>query len=190
MINLLPVEVKRDIRAARMNVVLLRYNMFIAGAIIALGLLCLGIYVVLRNSQASAQDTNEANLAKAARYAYVRQEADTYKKNLAIAKSIFSNANSYTDVINAITKLIPNGVVLDSINLNAGTFGSQNSYSAHAKNYAAATQLKTNFQQSTMFTEVHFQALTNADGNNGGAAANSAYPISVVISAKLNKVSM
>lgn len=185
MINLLPEEIKHDMTAARMNVVLLRYNIMVLVSIAVLGIFCLTFYFILSTSQATAYNTSSTNSAKAATYAKVRKEAESYKNNLSIAKSIFSNVTSYTDIINSITKLVPDDVVLDSLNLSDSTFGQQSSFSAHASSYSAATQLKENFQLSGLFSNVYFQNLTVGD-----SSPDNKYPVSVVISAKLNKVGM
>ena len=183
MINLLPDEEKRNIRAGRMNVVLLRYNIMILVAIIILVLFSVMFWVVLHATQSAAVSTSNENNSEASSYTNVRQDAVNYTKNLAVAKTIFSNAIGYTDIINSITKLVPSGVVMDSLNLSDSTFGQQSSFSAHARNYESATKLKENFQSSKLFSNVFFQALTV-----GGSSPDIKYPVSFVISAKLNKV--
>jgi hypothetical protein len=78
-------------------------------------------------------------------------------------------------------------VVLDALNLNATDFGQQTSFTAHAKDFTKATELKNKFQSSSMFTNVFFQNLT--DGSIAPGNTNlGAYPVAVTISAKLNKV--
>lgn len=187
MINLLPTEVKRDIRAARMNIVLLHYIFVVIGAMVILALFCLTFYVILRGSQTNAVSTNKDNSAKAASYASIRKEADNYRNNLTIANKIFANSTSYTDIIVAITKLIPDGVVLDGLTLNSTTLGQQTSFSAHAKTYDDANKLKENFQDPKLshglFSNVYFQNLS-ANPDSG----SDSYPIAIVLSAKLNKV--
>ncbi|USN96799.1 MAG: PilN domain-containing protein [Candidatus Nomurabacteria bacterium] len=185
MINLLPDEEKRNIRAGRMNVVLLRYNFMVLVAIGVLVLFSAMFYFILHATQSGAVSTSTDNSSKASNYASVRQQATNYKNNLAVAKTIFSNAVSYTSIVNSITKLVPSGVVLDSLNLSDSTFGQQSSFSAHARNYADATKLKANFQSSKLFSNVFFQALTD-----GGGSPDGNYPVSFVISAKLNRVDM
>lgn len=185
MINLLPDEIKRDMGAARMNIVLLRYNVMVLSGVVIMSLFCLTFYFVLSTNQSTYLSTSNSNKNKAADYESVRKAAEAYKNNLLIAKSIFASAVSYTDVINSITKLIPDGVVLDSLNLSESTFGQQNSFSAHAKTYASAAKLKQNFQSSDLFSNVYFQNLTVSSDDSG-----SAYPVSIVISAILNKASL
>lgn len=185
MINLLPDDQKRDIQAARMNVVLLRYNILAA---VAIGLLTAAFFLfifILHNTQANAVSANDDNSKKAASFASVRHDADEYRNNLSIANAILNKSVNYTSVIFAITKLVPNGVVLDAINLGASDFGQQTSFSAHAKSYAQATQLKENFQSAKVFSNVYFQSLT--DNSASGDELSKSYPIAVTISAKLSK---
>jgi len=186
MINLLPTEVKRDIRAARTNVILLRYNIVTLGAVILLALFCLLFYVILHNNQAVAEDASSSNNAKAANYAKVQQEAAEYRQNLSIARQIFANSISYTDIITTITKLIPQDVVLTGLNLNQATFGQQTSFTAQAKTYDDAITLKQNFQSSKLFSNVYLQSVSSTPGGGG----TEAYPVSVTISAKLNKTGL
>jgi hypothetical protein len=186
MINLLPDDIKREIRAARMNVILLRYNLLILSALGMMITLCLLFYIILQSTQSHAVSTSNDNSEKAASFASVRKEADEYRNNLSIASKILDNSLPYTTVIFQITKLLPTGVNLDGLSLNASDFGQQVVFSAHARGYAQATQLKQNFQNSNLFTNVFFQNLVD----NGATSSTPVdYPIGITISAKLNKVS-
>ena len=51
MINLLPPEEKRQLRAARTNTLLLRYNLSLVGAVVFLGLAIGVTYVYLSNTK-------------------------------------------------------------------------------------------------------------------------------------------
>jgi hypothetical protein len=186
MINLLPTDAKRDIQAARMNVVLLRYNILTIAAMGMLVGLCFLFYVILHANQSTAVTTNNDNVTKAASYATVRTEADSYKSNLSIANKILDNSVNYTTVIFAITQLLPSGVILDALNLSATDFGQQTSFTAHAKNFTKATELKDKFQSSSLFTNVFFQTLTDGSAAPGSTELGD-YPIAVTISGKLSK---
>ncbi len=186
MINLLPDDVKYDLRAARMNVMLLRYILF-TGVVVALIIgMCLAFYLYLSTTHASALTTSSTNNDKAKEFTEVRKAADDYRNNLSIAKKILDNSVDYTTVVLAITELLPSGVVLDSINLTADSFGQQTSFSAHAKTYDKAIELKERFEESDVFSNVFFQSLTDSDGSSEGGS--SAYPIAVTISATLENV--
>lgn len=182
MINLLPEENKKELRAARMNVVLLRYNILTLAAVGCLLIALAGFYIYLTSTKSNAEAANAENIAKAAEFATTKQEAEEYRKNLATAKQILNNEVNYTSLVFGITELLPKGVVLDNINLSAQDFGNQTSLTAHAKNYDAATALKQNFEQSKMFDNVYFQTINNESDQSSG------YPISITISVKINKV--
>ncbi len=184
MINLLPDDQKRSIRAARMNVVLLRYNFITLIAIGALGLFCGLSYVLLNVSQSSATNKSETNTAQAAKYISVKKQADEYAANLLVADQILGRSVNYTSVIFAIANLMPSGVILDNITLNASDFNQQLTFSAKAKTTADATRLKDSFQKSSIFTNVYLQSVTDSSGDQ----AATPYPIEVSISAKLGKV--
>jgi Tfp pilus assembly protein PilN len=184
MINLLPEDNKKEIRAGRANVLLLRYNIFTLVAIAMLILFCGLFWVIMSAEKINAEQTNRGNISKTAGYAAVRKEAEEYRNNLTIAEKILDKEINYTEKVFAITKLLPKGVVLDGITLSAKDFGSQTVLTAKAKDYASVTALKNSFQNSSVFSNVFFQAITDSSGSGTPAE----YPISVNISVKINKV--
>jgi Tfp pilus assembly protein PilN len=184
MINLLPDDYKKELRAARTNVMLFRYNIMTLAAIGFLVLSCGIFYVILTENKRSAEESNSANIAKANSYQDTKKQADEYRTNLLTAKQILANEVNYTDVIFGVTQLLPTGVVLDNLNLNSKDFGNQTIIAAHAKSYEAATKLKQNFENSKLFSNVYFQTINNSAGDS----TNKDYPISVNVSVKINKV--
>ncbi len=182
MINLLPDDTKRDIRAARTNVLLLRYNVLTLASIGGLLIICALFYIVLSANESSATTKTSDNSAKAASYEKTRAAADEYKKNLSIAKTILGNSVNYTSVVFAITDLLPSGVVLDNLTINATDFGKQTTFLAHAKGYDQAEALKEKFQSSKLFSNVYFQSISKEESSDSG------YPVAVTLSAQLNKV--
>jgi Tfp pilus assembly protein PilN len=184
MINLLPDERKREIRAARLNVVLLRYN-FIAIATVALiAAAYAGFYVVLQGNQQKAEALINENAQKASSLSSGNQEAEEYRRNLAIASQILANNISYTDALIAVTKLLPPGTVLDHISLSANSLNQQTEFQIHATSYDTALKLTDSFQKSDIFDNVYFETLTAADA---ATRVSANYPVDVLISAKLNK---
>lgn len=187
MINLLPEERKQDIRAARVNVILLRYNFVTLAAIGLLAAFCAAFYLILSTSQSSAVSRNQENASIAASYSATKARADSYRADLLTAKSILDRGVNYTGVVFEITKLLPPGVTLESINLTAADFGKQITFSAYAKSYDHAINLKESLQNSKIFSNVYFQTLTDSSVEQG-QQSNSEYPISVKVSVQLNKV--
>lgn len=181
MINLLPDNEKREIRAARTNVLLLRYN-FLLVVVAALLLAGCGIvYAALSAGKATAEETNRSNISRASEFASTKKQADEYRQNLETAKKILNNEVIYTDLAFSITKLLPAGVVLDNLTLSSSDFGTQTTLSAHGKDYDAATAMKAAFEASNLFSDVHFQTITLGD------TAGTGYPIGITINVTINK---
>ncbi len=189
MINLLPDDRKHEIRAARANVLLLRYNFLTLGVVIALAILCIGSLFILQNNKQNALATISENEGKTSTLADVRKAADEYRQNLVLAGKIVDNGVSYTDIVIGITKLMPDGAVLDGLSLGAAASAGiappsattqQIVFQAQSKDFATAEKLKTSFQSSPLFSNVYFQGLT-ADANSGVR-----YPVKVTMSASLN----
>lgn len=189
MINLLPEDSKKELRAARMNVTLLRYNIITVATLGLLILVVVGFYVYLVSAQANAETAKRESDSQTDQYRDTANEAKTYRENLATAKQILDNQINYSSVIFDITKLLPRGVVLNSLNLSASDFGNQTTITANAKDYAAVTNLKKNFEKKEkekakdmLFSNVYFQTIDNTD------ESNKEYPLKVSISVKINKV--
>ncbi len=194
MINLLPDEVKRDIRAARMNVLLLQYNLYTFIVILILVGISAMFFVFLNFTQSSAVQTSTENKQKSVKLIDVQKEADQYKNDLAMAKKILNESINYTDVILSITELVPSGVVLDFINLKPDDFGKPMQFAAHATSFDKASKLKDNFQSSELFSNVFIQNLADSgssgssEGSSEGSSGQAAYPIGFTLSAQINKV--
>lgn len=191
MINLLPDDRKHAIRAARANVLLLRYNFLALGVVAALAILCAGSFFILQNNKQTALATISENEGKTSILADVRKAADEYRQNLELAGKIVDNGVSYTDIVIGITKLMPDGAVLDGLSLGAVVGGGpaatttttqQIVFQAQSKDYATAEKLKQSFQSSPLFSNVYFQGLT--DNSKDGAGGK--YPVKITMSANLN----
>lgn len=188
MINLLPDERKRSITAARTNVILLRYNLLTLLSVLALMAMCVAFYIMLKINYDKALADSQANIAIVNNYDDIRKQADEYRNNLTIAGSILDSSINYTPVIFNFAKLLPDGVVLDSISLSSVEFTQQTTFTAHAKTIVQAIKLKENFQKAPMFSNVYFQLLTDQSSpTDGNALMNSNYPIAITISVKINK---
>lgn len=182
MINLLPPADKRQIRAGHSNTLLVRYNFFLLGALgfllVAIGI----VYVYLANTKTGAEAVVKENQEKVVGYKKVEQEANEFKSNLAIAKQILSKEVTYTKTILDIAALIPKGVILDNLNLDAKTFGTETVLNAKAKTINDAIALKDSFQNSPLFSDVHFQSIATAE-----AGGTNAYPITITLAVTIKK---
>ncbi len=88
MINLLPAEQKRDIRAGRANVLLARYSILTLVALILLVVVMAIAWLLLNNIRQAAQAENDASDQSSLLLAKDVQAVKEFKSNLAIAKQI------------------------------------------------------------------------------------------------------
>lgn len=181
MINLLPSDEKRQLRAARTNTLLIRYNIFFLGAIAFMGLAVGVTFIFLTNTKANAEHTIAENESKVGQYAGIDTEARQFRKNLVTAKQILDNQATYSTVILDVAHLLPSGVVLQNLNLDAQTFGTPMTLIAQAKSYDNALALKESFEKSPLFSDVHFESIATSTTPTDG------YPITVNLSVTIKK---
>jgi Tfp pilus assembly protein PilN len=181
MINLLPADDKRQLRASRANTLLLRYNILMLGAFVFM-MIAVGIaYVFLTNTQATAEKTVLDNQKEVSGFAEVQAQEKKFKENLSTAKTILDKEVIYTRTILAISKLLPSGIVLDNLNLDAQTFGTQTTLAVQSKDIPTAVALKTALEGSPIFSNVHFQSIQSA------ATPGTKYPITVNLNVTIDK---
>lgn len=180
MINLLPTEHKKQLRAARVNVLLRRYVIF---EIVGIGLLAATIgatFFIMTMTKTNAEQEIADNTARASNYVEVDKKAAEFRSNLATAKAILDKEVQYSNVILAISQTIPSGVILDVLNLDASTFGTSTSLSAKAKTYEDALRLKSSFERSDIFSNVHLESVARSEGE-------AEYPVDIRINVTINK---
>jgi Tfp pilus assembly protein PilN len=180
MINLLPPEEKRQLHAARSNTLLIRYNILLLGVVAFMGVAIAVTYVYLNTTQQAAKQTITENDAKVTQYAPVQAQAEQFRQHLTTAKQILDNEITYSKAVTAIAKLIPSGVILENLSLDAQTFGTETALVAQAKDYDSALALKDSFQKSSLLSDVHFNSITS-----GGT--DTSYPVTVNLSITIKK---
>lgn len=180
MINLLPSERKSEIRAARINVILMRYVIFILAGIGLVAFLVLATFLSLATAQQGAKSRISENQAREATFSITKEEAEQFRSDLAVAKIILENEVKYSALIYKISASLPSGVVLDNLSVDSQTIGTNVVFSASAKSTQAALDLKTAFQNNKeLFSNVYFQSISYSE--DGGP-----YPYSTSLNATIN----
>ena len=180
MINLLPPQQKKQIKAGRANVILLRYIGILSSGVILLAILLSGTFLVLNMSRANTQDRVDVTNEKIAQYSATKTAAEQFRSDLATAKTILDKEVTYSKLIYKLADAVPSGVVLDSLDLNSKTLGAQTTLSAETKSYEDAIRLKTSFEQNKdLFSDVHFVSVT------GGGSGT--YPVKASLSVVIKK---
>lgn len=181
MINLLPEANKKEIQAGRTNLLLVRYNILMLGVLV-FSLIAVGVlYFYLSTTKAAAEQTIGDNRAKVSEYSQIESDAARFRSHLATAKQILDQEIVYTDIILNISKIIPKGIVFDTLALDPKAFGTPTTLTARAKTVDAASELKEAFQNSSIFSDVKFQSLSLSEDDKTG------YPYTVSISVTINK---
>lgn len=180
MINLLPYDTKKQIKAARTNIVLLQYIVVLGIAILFAALAVAGSYLVLMIEQGTVDQALEQNSAKVVTPDSAQGQATIFRNELATSKSILDQQIIYSSVITSLGSLMPSGVILDSLSLNDSSFGATVELKARAKSEDLESKLKDNFSNSRIFSNYTLISKNNDNGYVG-------YPTSISFSVTLNK---
>lgn len=182
MINLMPDEAKRELRAARTNVIIVRYMCIIFIACLFLLLILFGSYFLLGQTRDSAQRLITTNDTKAEVYSATKSQVDNLSASLSQARGILDQEVLYSNVLVNFAQLMPAGTVLNKLTLDTTSFGATPlNLTVYAKTTNDAVILKDRFQNSPLFSNVNFQTISDTTGGIAG------YPVSVTMTLTLNK---
>lgn len=180
MINLLPPEQRREIRAGYSNTLLVRYTTLSIAALVFM-LAALGItYLVLTQSQRVAEATQAENQAKAAGFHQVQAEANSLRNDLSSVKSLFDNEILYSKALTNLADALPNGTAIDSLELSPASFSSPTTLNIKIRDRAAAEALESNLSSSPHVSGV-------ALGSISTSSEDGQYPYSVSVTLTLNR---
>lgn len=178
MINLLPYDTKQDIRAARINVILVRYIIILGISAGFLVVACLVTYLFINNSFLTEKSAGTNNATST----NIQSQANTLKSNFATAKSILDQQISYSKVIAAIANALPTGAKLSFLSLDDGSFGTTTNLTVLATAANHENVLKTNFASSPYFS--NYKLISTEASQD----PTSKYPFVINISITINKV--
>lgn len=184
MINLLPDQRKTEIKAARVNVLLVRYtSLLVLGLAFIFGVLYVS-YLVLASTNQSALAIIESNDVKADVYKPTKDQVDALSASLTQTKVILDQEVLYSRVLVKLAQEMPAGTVLETLTLNESSFnGSPLTARVFAKTTEQAVALQEKFRNSSLFSNVSFQSIEQNNGVEG-------YPVSISISFTLNRMAV
>lgn len=181
MINLLPPEEKRQILAGRSNTLLWRYCVvsLVLGALLLA--MIVAMYILLINAKSRAEQKIDESVSQTAEYAKVERQANEFKQNLTMARAILDKEGNYSGLAVAIAQVLPHGVVLQSLQLDGTTITKPMKLTALAKNEQDGLRLKSSFEQSPLFRDVHLDSITRAVDSQ----QKTTYPVTITINVTL-----
>ena len=177
-INLLPPEEKRELSAAKLNVVLVQLLVVTIGG--ALVLITCGFIILksLDNYSIIAQEHLDYNNSRTDSLGQVVNQTNKLRSNLALDKTIFSQGISYSNILINLAKSLPSNTVLDGLTLDSSSFNKLLTLTIKTKDYSGVSNLKSTLQSSNYFSKVNFESISN----DGGVK----YPIQITLSLVLN----
>lgn len=178
MINLMPEELKKQMKAARLNTILVNFLVIMFFAIIFLVFTCISTYLILNNIEQKAKGGSVITP-----YTLAKSKVDDIKTQISGAEYMLSNYVPYSSVLTKIGSVLPSGVIIDSISLNNDAFNSKINLKLNAKSSDITQQLTDRFT-SPIFSEPNL-INTNADSQNAFG-----YPVEVNISVRINKAQL
>jgi hypothetical protein len=183
MINLLPADYLRQLRAARTNVLLLRYSIGLILVAISLALATLAVFMLLGSLKTAAQNTIASNQAKVGNFTSVQSQADAYRQDLSDAKLLLDNEILYSKIYLEIARIMPAGTALQSLDLNPSNIGTPLSLPVKIVGERQATSLLSAFRSSAIFSKsASYGALTPNMGTD-----STAYPYIITINVTIDK---
>lgn len=160
MINLLPPDKRSLLLAAKSNSLLIRYCFATLALAVLLALLTGLVYVVLINSQTNVNNRLAQAEVQTAKYSDVQKQADEYRNNLSVAKTILSSGTDFSKIIIAIARDLPSEVSLSSLSLSADSLTEPMSLEVVGNDEHDAIRLKTSFEESELFNNVYIESIT------------------------------
>ncbi len=180
MINLMPSDEKRQIRAGRVNVILMRYIIISVCTFVFL-LMAIGFaYYILTSVKQSADNLLSNSHTQALATSNASTQLRQFQNSLGQAQYSFSTDLNYTNALSRIAALMPSGVVLSSLSLDATSFGTPTTIQAIAKTNAGISDFQAKLQSSPYFSGVSLESITSTSGD-------PAYPVSASIAATINR---
>lgn len=179
MINLLPYDKKRDLRASRNNTAMIKCLLTLGASAIFLAVACTATMFFLNNSK-EINDNLSQNVKLSAETVSINQNAATARANLSTSQKILASQILYSKLLTLTAQAIPAGVVLDSINIDNSTINTPVTLSLHATTTDKIDQIAKNFQASPAFSSYNFVSAKQD-------ASNSTYPTKITVKVKINK---
>lgn len=182
MINLLPYDMKKELRAARVNNVLLRYSIVLLASGLFLGLLGTGIYLYIGMTKTSIEDIASSAGAGSSSSSDVEAQVLNLQQQVSGAKTIVDSGIKYSKVLIAFGQSLPEGVVIEKLNLTDSDFNKPINLDLWATNTQAAGKINAGLSGSQLFSGVTVGAPATSPN-----PPLSNYPVNAKVTITINK---
>jgi hypothetical protein len=186
MINMLPPDTKKELRAARTNVALLQYLLILVLAAVFLGSASYGVHVYFNDTKTKAEDlitlqsTDHVDQSQP-----IEVEAQALRNSLANARIVLNNEIRYSDILLAIAAQLPEGVIIKEITLNKQILSQPLSLNIFAVSTDAALKIESSFaEKPDVFSGFSLQSLSSS------TSSDPKYPVSASIIFTINRAAL
>lgn len=174
MINLMPDEAKRQLKAARMNVSLLNYFLVLLVAAVFLVFILYGSGVLLRQTEDSAQQLIIANDTKAEVFDATQTQITQLSGQLTDAKAVLDSQRSFAKILTTIGQGMTPGTVIDELSLTpAALAGEPFVATIFATSSTATVELQESLESSGAFSSVTISSITQSNAVEGYSVSAS-----------------
>jgi len=166
MINLLPTPLKKDIKAARANNILVKYLVVLFFGAIFLAMISYGTFLILDSLKTSASNIIQDNTSKSAEYLELRSQVQQADNQISGSSNIINQEVKYSKILTGLASIMPSGTVIDQISLGQDVFLTNSSITFYASTADAVAKLKNSLEASApsgLFRSVNFKALSGSD---------------------------
>lgn len=182
MINLLPDEMKKEIVAARHNILLIRYILMSLLAIGSLYMVTSSSEQILSNTKDSAEELIATNTTEAGVYSETKQKVTELSTKLSSARTILDQEVKFSDLITGMAALMPEGTIIKELKLNKENLSSPTTIIAFGKTTESILEMQTAFRGSMLFSSVEFQTIDQSESEVPGYPVKA--PMTVVFNQK------
>lgn len=181
MINLLPEETKRQLRAAHTNVLLFKYLLVLGAGAAFLSLAFGASYIFLTNNKVAIEKLEDNSQSTVSLYSVAQKQLNSIVSSVTTAKNILDQQVSYSNIIAGIAAALPTGVIIDKLTVDNSTIGKPITLIAKAKSADSAPLMKDSFASSTLFSNYNLLSMTTDVSDPSG------FPVQISFSITINK---
>lgn len=196
MINLLPPDNKHELRAARINRLLLRYSIMSFIVMLFLVILTVGGHILLNEVEKSTLDMISVQESDLTSLSEQKEKVDKFKADLSTSKELLAEQSKYSIVLVRFGEVLPEGTYISTLSISDEFFDTPMTLNVTAKDTPTALKVKTALEESPYFTNVSFDSISEApstaiDPNTNqpvdGADNTSAYTTTATLTLTVKK---
>lgn len=182
MINLLPYEMKKELRAARVNNVLFRYSLVLLFSGIFLGIVGAGVYLYIGMTKSSIESVVNSTGSGSSTVNDTEAQVRNLQQQVTGAKAIVDSGIKYSKVLIGLGQALPEGVIVEKLSLTDSDFDKPINLDLWATNTQAAGLISSSLSGSQLFSAVTVGTIS--------ASSNpviSEYPVNAKVTLTINK---